>query len=197
MAYRKLPTGAMNKDRVFVAVYSRPENTSLSSNLSTGTSGSSDKSRSKKPTVQRFHWGIWIEPKFSEGCGTSFDLVDNAANSSVCNPFGWRMVVAEHDAPPARMLVRLMIGKVVEGMSLADVANILKEVHLPSDPGSRVVDVVAWIQAAVAELQKRACAQMFALEWFMEEALVDAVRWEGKGGKEVGKVNYTWSRTYP
>ena len=185
----------MNKDRVFVAIYARPENSSLGSTQS--TSGSSDRSRTRKATVQRYHWGIWIEPKFSEGEGTAFDLEDSVANSNLNNPFGWRLLVAEHDAPPERMLVRLMIGKVVEGMSMADVANVLKEVQLPSDPGSRVADVVAWIQAAIAELQKCGCAQQFAQEWFMEEALADAVRWEGKGGRVVGKVNYTWSRTFP
>jgi hypothetical protein len=194
-AYRKMPKSNANKDRVFVAIYARPENSSLGSTQS--TSGSSDKSRARKATVQRYNWGIWVEPKFSEGCGTAFDLEDNVANSSVVNPFGWRLVVAEHDIPPPLMLVRLMIGKVVEGMSMADVANVLKEVPLPSDPGSRVADVVAWIQAAVAELQKCGCAQQFAMEWFMEEALRDAITWEGKGGAVVGKLNYTWSRTFP
>jgi hypothetical protein len=193
VAYTKISSG-MNKLRVFVAVYSRPENTSLASTLSTT---SSDRSRSTKPTAQRYHWGIWVEPKFSDGYGTSFDLEDSVANSSVCNIFGWRLQITDHDAPPARMLVRLMIGKAEEGASMADVANVLKEVQLPSDPGSRVVDVVGWMQAAIVELQKHGWAQTFALEWFMDEALADAVRWEKKGGQEVGKVNYTWSRTFP
>ncbi|KAF2688870.1 hypothetical protein K458DRAFT_428358 [Lentithecium fluviatile CBS 122367] len=186
----------MNKPRVFVAVYSRPETTSLGSTLSTNTSSSSH-SRSHKPTAQHYHWGIWIEPKGSTGAGTSFDLEDSVAHSSVYNPFGWRLLIAEHESLPSRMLVRLMVGKVVEGMTVADVANVLKEVQLPSDPGSRVVDVVAWIQAAIKALQGCGCAQTFAPEWFMEEALADAARSEGKGGREVGKVNYTWSRTFP
>lgn len=104
-------------------------------------------------------------------------------------------MVEEHNSLPPRMLCRLMIGKIVEGMSTADVANVLRQVELPSDPGSRVVDVVAWVQAAIKELQKCGCAQMFATEWFMEQALGDAAKWEGK--KEVGKLNYTWSRTFP
>lgn len=186
---------AMNKDRVFVAVYARPETpvSTLSSTASTTASTSS--SRSKKPNVQRYHWGIWIEPKGSTGAGTSFDLDDSAADAGLGNPFGWRLLVDERKELPARMLCRFMIGKIVEGMTAADIANVLRQVELPSDPGSRVVDVVAWIQAAIKELQKCGCAQMFAVEWFMEQALGDVAKWEGK--KEVGKLNYTWSRTFP
>lgn len=187
----------MNKDRVFVAVYARPEaaTSTLSSTASTTASTSSSASRSKKPSAQRYHWGIWTEPKGSTGAGTSFDLDDSAADAGLGNPFGWRLLVDEHKVLPARMLCRLMIGKIVEGMTTADIANVLRQVELPSDPGSRVVDVVAWIQAAIKELQKCGCAQMFATEWFMEQALGDVTKFEGK--KEVGKLNYTWSRTFP
>lgn len=176
-----------NKDRVFVAIYTRPGTSELESLSS---------SRSKtKPT--KYHWGIWVEPKNSSDSGTSFDLEDSVAYSSVTNPFGWRFHIDDHKALPPRMLGRIMIGKMPEGMSGSDVTGILKSVPLPSDPDSLIVDVVAWIKAAIEELQNAGAAERFPIDVFMNDALGFAIQWHAKGGKEVEKMNYTWSRTFP
>lgn len=176
-----------NKNRVFVAVYTRPGSSTMSSLNST----------KPKPTPQKYHWGIWIEPKHGSGAGTSFDLEDAAGYSSVTNPFGWRLHIDDHKAPPARMLGRIMIGKIVEGMTTTDIANLLRQVQLPSEPGSAIADAAAWTQAAIQELQEVGCAETFSVEAFMADAVGHAVAWHGKGGAEVQKVNYTWSRTFP
>jgi hypothetical protein len=175
-----------NKDRVFVAVYVRPGSSELDSLSST---------RSKtKP--QKYHWGIWIEPKNSDGSGTSFDLEDSISFSSVTNPFGWRYHIDDHSSVPSRMLGRFMIGKVPEGMSVTDVGSALKLVPLPSDPQSPVGDVVAWIKAAIEELQEAGCAETFPIDTFINDALDQVVVWHNKGLSRE-KVNYTWSRTFP
>ncbi|KAF2178978.1 hypothetical protein K469DRAFT_597445 [Zopfia rhizophila CBS 207.26] len=176
-----------NKDRVFIAIYTRPGTSDLSSLSSTRS----------KPKPDKYHWGIWVEAKNSSGAGTSYDLEDSVAYSSVTNPFGWRFHIDDHKAPPPRMLGRIMIGKMPEGMSGANIAGILKEVPLPSDPGSVIGDVVAWIKATIEELQDAGCAERFSIEAFMSDALGFATNWHAKGEREAQKVNYTWSRTFP
>lgn len=176
-----------NKDRVFVAIYTRPGSSAPSSLNSAKT----------KSTPQKYHWGIWVEPKSSTGAGTSFDLEDSVAYSSVTNPFGWRLHIDEHKAPPSRMLGRIMIGKMVDGTTAAEVADILRHIQLPSDPNSAILDAVAWIRAAIYELQAVGCAERFSVDAFMDDALSNAVTWHAKGKREPEKINYTWSRTFP
>ncbi|KAF2118750.1 hypothetical protein BDV96DRAFT_642926 [Lophiotrema nucula] len=176
-----------NKDRVFVAIYTRPGSSELDSLAST-------RSRTKP---DKFHWGIWVEPKSSNGNGTSYDLEDSIAFSSVTNPFGWRFHIDDHKSLPPRMLGRVMIGKVPESMNPTDVGSALEVIPLPSDPSSAIPDAVAWIKAAIEELQAAGCAERFSIDAFMDDALGHAVSWHQKGSQEVQKVNYTWSRTFP
>ncbi|KAL1602328.1 hypothetical protein SLS60_005743 [Paraconiothyrium brasiliense] len=177
-----------DKIRVFVAVYTRP----TSSNSSTTSSSKS------RPTAQKYHWGLWLEPKGSTGNGTSFDLEDAIAYSSVSSPFGWRMHIDEHKSVPSHMLGRIMIGKMVEGSSEFDVARILTQVQMPCEAGSQVGNAVEWVKRVIFELQEVGCAERFSIDAFMDEALSLAVSWHSKKGrKEPEKVNYTWSRTFP
>lgn len=182
-----------NKTRVFVAIYTRPE----ASNTSTASS------RKSRPKAQNFHWGLWLEPKGSTGEGTSFDLEDSSAYTSISSPFGWRLHIDEHKSIPSHMLGRIMIGKMVEGSSDADVGQILTQVQLPSEPGSEVSDAVEWIKRVITELQGLECAESFGVDVFMERALSYAVSWNSKKSKKESekvlaeKVNYTWSRTFP
>lgn len=91
------------------------------------------------------------------------------------------------------MLGRIMIGKVPEAMGMNDVAAVLREVPLPDG----VEDPVAWIQAAIVELQDVGCAERFSVEAFMSDAMGHAGGWHAKNKREPEKVNYTWSRTFP
>ncbi|KAF2269038.1 hypothetical protein CC78DRAFT_335758 [Lojkania enalia] len=175
-----------NKDRVFVALYTRPGSSELDS-LSSAAS---------KPKYTKYHWGIWVEPKNSQGNGTSFDLEDSVAFSSVTNPFGWRFHIEDHKCLPPRMLGRIMIGKVLEGMHGGEVGTILKVIPLPSDPGNVIGDAVAWTKAAIEELQEAGCAERFSIDAFMDDALAYAIQWHKSPGAPQ-KVNYTWSRTFP
>ncbi|KAF2464592.1 uncharacterized protein BDR25DRAFT_307131 [Lindgomyces ingoldianus] len=176
-----------NKDRVFIAVYTRPGSSELDSLSPTRS----------KPKPQNYRWGIWVEPKNSTGAGTSFDLEDSVAYSSVTNPFGWRFHFDDHKSPPPRMLGRIMIGKLPEGMSVTDVTNILKRVPLPCDPGSAITDVVMWIKAVIEELQEAGYAETFSIETFMGDALAFATTWHSRNSRDIEKVNYTWSRAFP
>lgn len=177
-----------NKIRVFVAVYTRPT-------VSTSSTISYSKSRT---TAQKYHWGLWLEPKASTGYGTSFDLEDAVAYSSVSSPFGWRLHIDEHMSPPSHMLGRIMVGKLVEGSAETDVAQILMQVQLPNEPGSQVSDAVEWIKRVIANLQESGYAESFSIDTFMKKALSYAIAWhKKKDRKEPEKVNYTWSRTFP
>ncbi|KAF1966459.1 hypothetical protein BU23DRAFT_440388, partial [Bimuria novae-zelandiae CBS 107.79] len=141
---------------------------------------------------QKYHWGLWLEPKASTGNGTSFDLEDAVAYPTVSNPFGWRLHIDEHKSLPSHMLGRIMIGKMVEGSTEADVAQILTQVQMPNEPGNQVGDAVEWIKRAIAELQEMRCAESFSIDAFMEEAVSYAASWHSKkGSKEPEKVNYT------
>lgn len=175
-----------NKNRVFVAIYTRIDTSSLST-----------LSAKSKTNPDNYHWGIWIEPKGSTGQGTSFDLEDSITFSSVTNPFGWRFRIDEHKSLPPRMLGRVMIGKLSEEMTNADIMEVLKMVPLPSDPHSPVQGVVDWVKAAIAELQEVGAAERFSIDTLIGDALVYTAQWLAKPGKEAGKVNYTWSRTFP
>jgi hypothetical protein len=176
-----------NKDRVFIAVYTRPGSSELASLSSTKS----------KPPPSAYQWGLWVEPKNSTGHGTSFDLEDQISFSSVTNPFGWRFHIDDHKTPPPRMLGRLMIGKMPEGMSGTDLSCVLKDVPLPSDPGSHVVDSVGWILAVIEVLQEVGAAETFPIDNFLGDALAYAHKWHTKGRTVCEKVNYTWSRTFP
>ncbi|KAF2734190.1 hypothetical protein EJ04DRAFT_564470 [Polyplosphaeria fusca] len=175
-----------NKDRVFVAIYTRPGSSELDSLNSTRS----------KAKAQKYHWGIWIEPKNGNGSGTSFDLEDSITFSSTTNPFGWRFHIDEHSSLPPRMLGRIMIGKVPETLKVTDVGRALKLVPLPSDPQSPIADVVVWLKAAIEELQQVGCAETFPIDTFIDDALSHAVTWQSKGSGQK-KINYTWSRTFP
>jgi hypothetical protein len=177
-----------NKIRVFIAVYTRP----------TASISSTPSSTKSRPTAQKYHWGLWLEPKGSIGNGTSFDLEDAVDHSSPSSPFGWRLQIDEHKALPSHMLGRIMIGKMVEGGTEADIAKVLTQVQMPCETGSPVGDAVEWIKRVIFELQEVGCAERFSIDAFMDEALSNAVTWQSKKGcKEPEKVNFTWSRTFP
>ena len=177
-----------NKIRVFVAIYVQPTGSHSPTKLSPKPLGHS----------QRYHWGLWLEPKGSTGEGTSFDLEDALAYSNVFSPFGWRLHIDEHKSVPPRMLGRIMIGKMVDGSAAADITSVLTQVQLPSDPESSVGDAVEWIKRVIAELQELGCAESFSIDTFMKKALSYASSWcSDKRGREPVKVNYTWSRTFP
>lgn len=176
-----------NKIRVFVAVYTRP----------TASDSSTISASKPSPTAQKYHWGLWLEPKGSNGCGTSFDLEDAVAYSSISSPFGWHLHIDEHRSLPPHMLGRIMIGKMVDGSAESDIAKILTQVQLPCEAGSPVADAVEWIKRAICEMQEAGCAEIFSIDAFMEQALSHAVTWHSKKGRnEPEKVNFTWSRTF-
>jgi hypothetical protein len=177
----------MSKDRVYVAVYSQAV-TDIDSTMS---SNSRDK-------AGKYHWGIWIEPKGSEGEGTSFEIEDATTYSSRTSPFGMRLLIEDHKTTPPSMLGRLMIGKMPEGSTGKDIGPILSEIPLPGDPGSPIPDGVAWIKAAILELQEANCAERFFVDQFVKDAVSRAKRWETNRAKGAAKkVNYTRSRTFP
>ncbi|KAF2650123.1 hypothetical protein K491DRAFT_552560, partial [Lophiostoma macrostomum CBS 122681] len=124
-----------------------------------------------------FHWSIWIEPKRAPDTGTSFALTDSLPHASVTDPFGWRLDVMSYDSLPSRMFGRIMIGKVPEDLSKKDIEETLKEVPLPSDPGSGVSDGVDWLKGALEVLQDCGAAERFSIEAFMGDAMGNAVQW--------------------
>jgi hypothetical protein len=180
-----------NKDRVFVAISTHA--TGAQSELSSLSSNNK-----LKTTPSQYHWSIWIEPKRAPDTGTSFALADSLPHASVANPFGWRLEVNHHAAPPPRMLGRIMIGKVPEDVSRESIEEALREVPLPCDPGSRVSDGADWIQGALDVLQGCGAAETFSIEAFMADAMGSAAQWTSKKNNgDVQKINYTWSRTFP
>jgi hypothetical protein len=180
----------MSKARVFVAVYASSSFTDIESTTTTSIG-----SRSK---AAKYHWGIWIEPKGSEGEGTSFDIEEPSSHSYTgASLFGLRLQIEDHKTTPPNMLGRLMIGKIPDDATVKDIGPILNEIPLPGDPGSPIQDNVAWIKAAIIELQEASCAERFFVDQFIKDAVSRAKKWESSKSGPPKKVNYTRSRTFP
>ena len=170
-----------NKPRVFIALYARPNASSLSS------------TRSKTPP-STYRWGIWIEPKGSAGDGISYDALSSLAFATTNNAAGWHLSIAPHSAFPADMLGRIMVGKLPEGLEPEDVGALLTHVPLPA--GAGLEGEVEWVRVALGEFQRNGCAEIFSIEQFVGDAVGYADGWMAKE-KRYQKVNYTWSRTFP
>jgi hypothetical protein len=177
-----------NKDRIFVAIYMRPD---------TSTSTVSCYSSASNPKPAKFQWGIWIEPENSQGAGTAFHVEDDLNVPYLLYSFDSHFHRDEHKAPPANMLGRLMIGKIPQEQSIRDVERILRKVPLPSDPASSITDTLGWTRTASEDLQQAGLAERFSVDTFVADALIHARQWYAKGGKTIEKINYTWSRTFP
>lgn len=179
----------MSKERVYVAVYAA----SFIDIESTTTASVNSRNKAAK-----YHWGIWVEPKGSEGEGTSFDIeTPTSTNFTGASLFGLRLQTEDHKTTPPNMLGRLMIGKLPEGSTAKEIGPVLSEIPLPGDPGSPIQDNVSWIKAAIMELQEASCAERFFVEQFIKDAVSRAKKWESNRSKGPGKVNYTRSRTFP
>jgi hypothetical protein len=182
-----------NKDRIFVAISTRPDTSTISCTSSTLSTSAINPAK--------YTWSIYIEPKISSppGSGTSITVDDDLSVPFLLYSFDSQQFhVREHTTgAPENQLGRIMIGKAPPGRTLKDIALSLRRVPLPSDPTTPICDTVSWTRAAVEELQDEGLAEKFDVEVFMGEALKLAVEWHRKAAREPVKVNYTWSRTFP
>lgn len=162
------------------------------------TSTTSCYSSASNPNPSKFQWGIWIEPKNSNGAGTSFHVEDDLSVPFLLYSFDSHFHQEEHKQPPATMLGRIMIGKLPIERTVREVERILRRIPLPSDPACpQINDTMDWTKAAIEELQQQGMAERFPIDTFAADALVHAGQWYSKQGKGIEKINYTWSRTFP
>lgn len=177
-----------NKDRIFVAIYLRPDDGSAST-VNTATSHNS-------LSPSRYLWGIWIEQKGSNGQGVSYDVEDDSSEPYLMYSFDDHFHCQERSQPPANMLGRMMIGKIPQGRTSKEVYQILKRIPLPSDPATQISDTAGWTKAAIEELQGHMIAEKFDTNRFFQDAMKQAVNWQREGLTRQ-KANYTWGRTFP
>jgi hypothetical protein len=145
-----------------------------------------------------YHWGILIQPKKPKGSDSNaYDVSNGARPDPVTrqelNPnFEWRFR-ANRGVDPLRsghLLGRVMIGKVSNNVSDAQIEAILRAVPLPVLNTTPEQNCVTWILAALPALQQHGLAEVFDVDRLLASALQHGHSWLENPG--LGKFfNYT------
>lgn len=128
---------------------------------------------------EAYHWGIFITPETSKGrdCQT-FEATD----TSYIDPVTFRMTNPSMDwwfrvesnvdpALSAKLLVRIVIGHVPDGIASADVHSLLERVPLPIKNTQPQQSCVSWVVDAVRSLQRQGWVWDFDINRFKDLAL--------------------------
>lgn len=133
-----------------------------------------------------YHWGILIQPKkpkLGRDSSAAYDVSDAAkpdpATRRDLNPnYDWH-VRAKRDANnpfvSGNLLGRVMIGKVPNHITDADIEDLLGKIPLPVKNTEQ--NCVTWTLAAIQALQKERLAEDFDVNQFMIKALELADEW--------------------
>lgn len=148
---------------------------------------------------EAFHWGILIAPKGSKGpdC-TAYDVSDGAIpdpnTRQDLNPErNWFFRPKERVDPirSGRLIGRVLIGKVPNHISDAQIQTILVAVPLPIK--NTTESCVTWTSAAIRSLQNNGIAKQFDIDRFMGRALTLADEWLAKPKSD---NLYDYTRTF-
>ena len=108
----------------------------------------------------------------------SFDATDatelDPVTFRITNPtMDWWFRVREQvdSAAPSKLIGRIIIGKVPDGVSSTDVKEYLKMVPLPVKNTHPQQSCVTWAADAISALQKQGWAEKFDVGQFQDEAL--------------------------
>lgn len=148
-----------------------------------------------------FHWGILICPKSSNRADCyAFDVSDGIVLDSVhrvnLNPEG-NWLFREKQVDPkmsVRRLGRVMIGKVPNEVTYAEIHDLLGAILLPQKGAVPEQNCVTWTKAAICELQKNRLAEQFDLDRFMNESLAFADQRIQNTETTPASINYTGRR---
>ncbi|KAL2760729.1 hypothetical protein ACRALDRAFT_205365 [Sodiomyces alcalophilus JCM 7366] len=157
-----VPTMRGNKYRVYLAAFSRD---GISNNPQL------------EPSYGRamYHWGIWLEPKNSQGQGRLYHVEHHEPMNSATGPIpgGWKFGLRQTSSHTSQRLIgRIMIGKLPAGKDYNDIEHLLSQVPVPTQ-GSGEEDCITWVMEAIRVLQKQEpnpWAEEFDVDKLMDHA---------------------------
>ncbi|KAJ5550595.1 hypothetical protein N7535_001462 [Penicillium sp. DV-2018c] len=147
-----------------------------------------------------YHWGILIAPKRSKGPDCyAFDATDGIILDSGrdLNPEGnWHFREKANHNPEkdGHFLGRVMIGKVPNEVTYAEIHGLLAAIPLPQKGALPEQNCVTWTRAAICELQRKGLVEQFDLDRFMDESLAFADRRLKDTDSTPVSMNYTSRR---
>jgi hypothetical protein len=149
-----------NKDRVYVCLYFRQ-----------GISNNPD--LRQEYGLAAYHWSLLIQPKGSEGLGSTYDVKFTDAYGNLPGSGGWQYYYrSDADMRRSRaILCQIMIGKLEPGTSPDDVNELLRRIPIPVENTDPVQNCVTWLRYALRQLQQQGCAEDFDIDEFMAFAL--------------------------
>jgi hypothetical protein len=129
-----------------------------------------------------YHWSIMIMPKTEASQGQDRYVFDATDASSIdpdtfrlTNPtMDWWFRHRNDDAAPAlipKLLGRIVIGRVPDGMSYDDFVAFFRQIPLPIRNQEPQQNCVTWAVSAVRALQQQGWVQEFDLDQFKDWAL--------------------------
>ncbi|RTE84857.1 hypothetical protein BHE90_000569 [Fusarium euwallaceae] len=128
---------------------------------------------------EAYHWAIMIMPEPSQGPDCySFDATDSSGIDPVTfrmnNPtMDWWFRVQENIDPTLseKLIGRIIIGEVPDGVSSADLQSLFEGIELPVKNRHPQQSCVTWVLNAIRALQKKGWAWDFELDQFKDVAL--------------------------
>ncbi|KAK8010298.1 hypothetical protein PG990_009263 [Apiospora arundinis] len=121
-----------------------------------------------------YHWGIWVEPKNSQGAGRLYHMEEYPPMNSAAGPIpgGWRFELRDSNSKNSKRLIgRIMIGKLPAGNGYREVEALLSRVPAPVQGSSE--NCITWTMNAIRLLQGQRptpWAERFNIEEFMDYA---------------------------
>lgn len=122
-----------------------------------------------------YHWGIWVEPKGSEGPGRLYDVEEHQPMNSAEGPIpgGWKSGLRDSNFNTNyRLIGRIMIGKLPAGKGYHEIEALLNQVPVPVNGTQE--DCIVWTKNVIRSLQGRDSttpwAEKFNVDDFMDHA---------------------------
>lgn len=158
-----------NKRRVMVTIHYRDELSLRDNRARLGLSA--------------YHWGILIQPKNPKGLDSNaYDVSDGARPDPMArqdlNPsrdWHFRAKLGVSPILSGRLLGKVMVGKVPNNVTDANMEDLLRKVPLPIKNTGQ--NCVTWTLATIQALQKGKLAEDFDVNEFMTKALGLADEW--------------------
>ncbi|PNY27572.1 Uncharacterized protein TCAP_02502 [Tolypocladium capitatum] len=128
---------------------------------------------------EAYHWGILIMPQKSQGRDCQAFEATDASNIDpvtfrMTNPtMDWRFRATENVDPTlsAKLLGRIVIGQVPDGVSSAELRDFFESVPLPVKNTHPQQSCVTWAVDAIRSLQSQGWVWKFELDRFKDMAL--------------------------
>lgn len=134
---------------------------------------------------EAYHWGIILTPQTSRGrdcwtyAATDKCYLDTVTMRMVNPTMDWWLDHRDNVDPPlsGKLLGRIIIGQVPDGITFAEVDEFLQSVPLPVKNKDPQQSCVTWVSDAIQRLQGRGWVRVFELANFKDFALSAADQW--------------------